>query len=527
MSQLDELLQRIEGLDPKVKKALLKETDKAFGGMKWIPTAGPQAQAYYSKADILGFGGQGGGGKTDLLLGLAFTAHERSLIVRRRYTDLSAILERAIDINGTRKGYSGQPPQTLRTPDGRLIEFGACAVPGDEEAWMGRPHDALLVDEATHFLESQIRFLMGWVRSTKKGQRTRVVLGTNPPMTAEGQWFFDMFRPWVDPAYPNPPKPGELLWYVTDERGKDRLVGGPEPVEIDGRKLLPLSRTFIPAGLKDNPFLTRTDEYQKRLDALPEPLRSAVRDGNFGATRQDDQWQLIPSAWIAAAQKRWTPKPPDVPMCAMGVDVAQGGAAETVLSPRYDGWFAPLVCVPGNETPLGTDVAALVVKNRRNQAEVIIDMGGGWGGAAMEHMTANGIPVKGYRGAEASSAKTRDRQLGFANRRAEAWWRFREALDPDQDGGSPIALPSDNQLFGDLVAPTFEVGARGVKMETKEDIVKRLGRSPDRGDAVVMAWSHGPTTMSHGQKWRKALKTFSQPAVLHGHDMQRRLLRRH
>lgn len=525
MSQLDEILQRITGLDPKAKAELLKETDKAFRGMKWIPTVGPQADAYYSKADLLGFGGQGGGGKSDLLLGLAFTAHKRSLIVRRKYTDLSAILDRAIQINGTRKGYSGQPPQTLRTADGRLLEFGACAVPGDEEAWQGRPHDALLVDEATHFLESQIRYLMGWVRSTEKGQRTRIVLATNPPMTAEGQWFFEMFRPWIDPTYPNPAKSGELRWYITDENGKDLTVDGPQPIMSGGRELKPLSRTFIPSALKDNPFLSETD-YQAKLDALPEPLRSAVRDGNFGATRQDDQWQLIPSAWIMAAQKRWTAKPPDAPMCAIGVDVAQGGAAETVLAPRYDGWFAPLVCVPGAETPFGTDVAALVVKHRRNNASVIIDMGGGYGGAAMEHMTANGIPVKGFKGSKTSTARTKDRQLEFFNVRAAVWWGFREALDPDQDGGSPIALPPDNQLFGDLVAPTFEVGTRGIKIESKEEIVKRLGRSTDRGDAVVMAWSHGPTMTTHGAKWREVLKSHFQPAVLRGHDMQRRRLRR-
>ena len=34
-----------------------------------------------------------------------------------------------------------------------------------------------------------------------------------------------------------------------------------------------------------------------------------------------------------------------------------------------------------------------------------------------------------------------------------------------------------------------------IKAETKEDVVKRLGRSPDKGDAVVMCWSRGPATM--------------------------------
>ena len=54
--------------------------------------------------------GQGGGGKSDILLGLAFTAHRRSLLLRRQYTDLSAITERAVEINTTRAGYNGASP---------------------------------------------------------------------------------------------------------------------------------------------------------------------------------------------------------------------------------------------------------------------------------------------------------------------------------------------------------------------------------------------------------------------------------
>src|SRR3546814_1539203 len=78
--------------------------------------------------------------------------------------------------------------------------------------------------------------------------------------------------------------------------------------------------------------------------------------------------------------------------------------------------------------------------------------------------------------------------LGFYNKRSETIWRFREALDPSQPGGSPIALPPDPMLVADLTAPTFTVPPRGIKVESKEDVCKRLGRSTDRGDAVVMAW---------------------------------------
>jgi hypothetical protein len=47
----------------------------------------------------------------------------------------------------------------------------------------------------------------------------------------------------------------------------------------------------------------------------------------------------------------------------------------------------------------------------------------------------------------------------------------------------------------DLTAPTWEsvslAGGLAVRVESKEDVCKRLGRSTDRGDAAVMCWSAG------------------------------------
>ena len=493
MSLLDDLLGRVTALPAEQRAAIEADALAVTKGMRFVPNPGPQTDAWFSKADVLLYGGQGGGGKSALLIGAALESHFISLIMRRRYGDLSAMTEEAVRFNGTRRGFNGSPPPKLRTPDGRLIEFGAAAVIGSEEAWQGKPRDLLGVDEAAQFAESQIRFLMGWVRSTKEGQRCRSILASNPPLSAIGIWMVGMFRPWLDLTHPRPARHGELRWYVTDPDGKDLEVDGPTPVTLDGKKLIPKSRTFIPAELSDNPYLINTG-YQAELDALPEPIRSAVRDGNFMAARQDDEWQVIPSAWIFEAQARWTPiAPHGVPMTAIGVDVAQGGLDDTTLAPRHDGWFAPLVAVPGKRTPFGRDVAGLIIANRRDDATVIIDLGGGYGGAAYEHLKSNdsSFPVVGYKGAEKSTRRTRDNKLRFTNKRSEAIWRFREALDPSQMGGSPIFLPDDPMLVADLTAPTFEVGPNGIQVESKEEVCKRLHRSTDRGDAVIMSWFGG------------------------------------
>lgn len=494
MSLVDELLARINSLPEQTRTELTAKVAKEMP--LWFPNVGPQAQAYFCPADLLLYGGSGGSGKTDLELGLAFTSHRRSLLLRRQYVNLTGLIDRAIEIHGSRQGFNGSPPPRLTTVDGRLIQFAGSQHLGDEQDWMGVPFDLKCFDEAVQFLEQQVRLHLGWLRTTMEGQRCRAVLATNPPLEATGDWIIGMFRPWLDITYPRPAKAGELRWFVTAPDGKDIEVGGPEPVELDGVKLIPTSRTFIPAKLADNPHLTRTAEYQSKLDALPEPIRSAVRDGNFMAARKDADFQLIPTAHVLAAQARWKPDGyKGFTMTAMSFDPAGGGRDTAELCWRHGGWYAPLVSAQGEETADGSLAAARIIQHRRDNAPVVVDAGGGaghgFGGTTIMRLRDNGIAVLPFNGASTSSAKTKDGQLSFANLRAEAWWRFREELDPDQEGGSAIALPPDPELLSDLTTPTYEVTARGILVEDKKKIRERIGRSPGRGDAVVMCLSHG------------------------------------
>jgi hypothetical protein len=528
------------GAMPKAQLAKVRrDVEKATAGMAFVPSPGPQTDAFHSKADVLLYGGAGGSGKSGLLLGVALTGPRRSLVMRRHYTDLSALTEEACQFNGTRQGFNASPPPKLRTRDGRLIEFGAAANAGDEAHWQGRPHGALLIDEAAQFLESQIRFLMGWVRSTDKDkngkpERTRTILATNPPLTTDGQWLISMFAPWLDPSYANPAKPGELRWVITDPAGADMWVDGPEPVKIDGETFEPQSRTFIPAFLRDNPFLANTD-YQKKLDALPEPLRSAVRDGNFMAAREDSPSQVVPTAWILAAQQRWTPQGcRDFDMSAMAFDPAGGGKDEEVLTWRHGGWYAPPIASQGKHTAEPTSAMSAIFFNRRNGAPVVVDVGGGFGGPAVMRMKDNNVVHVKFNGADKATGRALGSRLPFANKRAEAWWRFREALDPGQEGGSIIALPPDPELRADLTAPCLDLRALEVRgelqIESKDNLRKRLGRSTGKGDVVVMALAGGAAAMR-----RKAAANFDRgdpagemgfgrpaPRVVLGHQAARR-----
>lgn len=492
---LDELLTRLQQLPPKQLEQVVRETMAGTKGLKWIPNPGPQTEAYHSEADCLLYGGEPGGGKSQLILGLAFNCHQRSLIMRRQYGDLDRIVEDALKIHGSRDGFNGSPPPKLRVSDKQIIDFAAAHRVGDEQGQMGKGRDLLGIDEATHFAESQIRFLMGWNRTDTPGQRVRTVLATNPPLTAEGLWVNTMFAPWLDPTYPDPAKPGELRWVVSDDDGKDEWVSGPEDMRVNakGKVIRPTSRSYIPAKVSDNPYYAATD-YERQLDAMPEPYRSLLM-GGFKTTFKDAANQVIPTAWIKLAQARWTKKPPEgVPMCAIGVDASGGGSDPMVLAPRHDGWYAPLIEVPGKEIPvdrIGPHCAGIVVSHRRDDALVVIDMGGGYGGSMHDHLKENEVAVKRYVGAEGTTRRSRDGKMKFTNTRSAACWTFREALDPAQPGGSPIMLPDDPKLVADLAALTFEPTPNGIRVISKEKVCDDLGRSTDHGDAVIMAWFEG------------------------------------
>lgn len=466
----------------------------------WAPFPGPQQDALLSEADELFYGGAAGGGKTDLLLGAAFTGHRSAIIFRREYKQLRAIVERGREIVGDPRTFNGSA-NLWRLPDGRRLELGAVQFESDRENYQGRPHDLKGFDELPQFTLTQYRYLIAWNRTSIPGQRVRVIATGNPPTPGQGEWILREWAPWLDPQFPDPANPGELRWYIT-RNDETVWVEDGSPVEIDGEQIQPRSRTFIPARVEDNPVYMQTG-YKAVLQALPEPLRSQLLKGDFNATHEDDPWQCIPTRWVLAAMKRGRERDtPDVLLTTLGVDVARGGSAKTVLAPRHGNWFAPLKKHPGRTTPDGPAVATLVVQALAeipggDTAEVNIDPLA-VGTSPLDILRANEVRVNAVNFGGAAVGVTgkpltdRSGKYKFKNIRTAAYWLLREALDPEN--GDDISLPDDRELLGDLCAARYEITTAGLALEKKDDLMERLGRSPDCGDAVALAnWQH-PTS---------------------------------
>lgn len=484
---LSEVIAAIQSMSPEDREELKKTALEGTKHLAWVPNPGPQTLAYFSEADELFYGGGAGGGKTDLLLGLALTAHMRALLLRREGTDLGAIESRMEEIIGGRQGYNGNL-KILRFNDpggvARFLEMGSCPHEKDKFSYQGQPHDLKAFDEITQFTETQFKYIIGWNRTTIEGQRCRVVCAGNPPSTPEGQWVKKRWRPWLDKNYPHPAQPGELCYFTTIE-GEDVEVDYDwVGVDDEGKPIYPTSRTFIPARLTDNPFVTA--EYRARLQGMPEPLRSQLLYGDMEISEDDAFNQVIPTKWIRAAIARWKPEGRRARMLAIGADIAQGGDDRCSYAPRHEGNFIDeIVTQPGRENADGSQAAGRLVSLLRDRACVAPDMGGGYGSAVCLRLTDANVRVWPFVPSGRPTRLTKDGALKFVNMRAQAWWGLREKLDPSNP--EAWALPPDEEMVADLSAPTWKLTSSGILVEPKDQLRVRLGRSTDKGDSVVQA----------------------------------------
>ena len=203
--------------------------------------------------------------------------------------------------------------------------------------------------------------------------------------------------------------------------------------------------------------------------------------GEFHASDEDS---VIPLAWLEAAIERWhvwdrAGRPsPGGPLWT-GVDVGRGGD-ESVLAHR-DGWALTLA---GNRS---RDTMSIVSLVQGLDGKAIIDVIG-LGAGVYDRLRELHVHPLAYVGSGKTANRDRSQKYGFTNIRSAAYWRLRELLDPAYE--PVLALPPDDLMISDLTTPSWAITTGAppkIQVERKEDVVKRLGRSPDRGDSIAMA----------------------------------------
>jgi len=214
-------------------------------------------------------------------------------------------------------------------------------------------------------------------------------------------------------------------------------------------------------------------------------------EGKFASSEEDT---VIPLAWIEAANQRWLELADEGkikgirPLDNVGCDIARSGKDKTVLALKRGAVISELRRYTRQGTMDTTGEIKGVLNNTDAWATVdVIGIGAG----VVDRLVEMGIPTVAFNSSVKTEVLDASGELGFTNTRSAAWWSLRELLDPDAKT-EPIALPPDDLLTGDLTAPHWRVMSGGrIQVESKDDIIKRLGRSTDDGDAVVMAFWEG------------------------------------
>ncbi len=450
-----------------------------------MPQSEPQWMALLSRADELFYGGAAGGGKTNLLVGMGSELGGHSAIFRRVYPNLKEVIHQARETIAS-NAKENKADKIWEWSDGRTLEFGAVQYEHNKTDWQGRPHDHKMFDELPEFEESQYVFICGWTRSTNPNQRTRIITTGNPPIDESGNWIIRRWAAWLDDHHPNPAKPGELRWYATIDGEEHEYITG-DPIRVGNETVYPMSRTFIPAKLDDNPYLSSDPRYRSILQSLPEPLRSQMLYGDFRANSAPDPWQIIPTESVRAAQRRWLEREkPETPLSSVGLDPARGGRDNMSMSKRYDNYFDELVFWPGAMVKDGPVAAELVRQALGSEIPDVLNLDiEGIGGSAFDSLNPIYPNVMPINAAAASTYRDRSGKLKMRNMRAEYYWRMRDSLDPKD--GDDVALPPGNEVVADLCSAHYSVTTSGVLVEKKEEIKKRIGRSPDKGESILLA----------------------------------------
>lgn len=221
---------------------------------------------------------------------------------------------------------------------------------------------------------------------------------------------------------------------------------------------------------------------------------------------------LIPEDWIRAANERWEKhrrdqvQMPTVRHLRLGVDVSGMGTDTNCLCPRYGDWVDHFEVIESFGEAKHMEIAGKVVNRLRKDtnpfhgfyAKAFIDTIGEGGGvyARLKELKAKDtkseiwVPYSVKFSATAENPKTgmaitdKTESYEFMNMRAALYWAVRDWLNPEFD--SKAMLPPDDLLLQEGSSIVWRFRSDGsIQIESKDNIKKKLKRSPDRLDALA------------------------------------------
>lgn len=265
---------------------------------EWRPLAAQRAALACGAYELL-YGGAAGGGKSDYLLVAPLRwAHlptSRAILFRRSFPELErTLIARSHALYRPLGATYHATRREWTFPGGGLVIFGYLEGETDALRYQGAEFSFVGFDELTHFDEASYRYLSSRLRSAH-GVPVRLRATTNPGGPGH-EWVRRRWAAWIgrEPTA----RPGERRWYAPD--GHEVPEGTPDA----------LSRVFLPAALRDNPYLGPA--YRAQLLALDPVTRAQLLDGDWdaavgeGALFHRDWWRMLDAApAVARSVRAW------------------------------------------------------------------------------------------------------------------------------------------------------------------------------------------------------------------------------
>lgn len=205
---------------------------------------------------------------------------------------------------------------------------------------------------------------------------------------------------------------------------------------------------------------------------------------------------LYPAQLVEPAVER--EMEPTTPI-AVGADIARFGEDKTVFFVRRGGVLSEPIVYEKQDTM--TTATALRMLALQVGATVINIDDGGLGGGVTDRLiqlkntyrdpwTVNPIDMGSSPLTQPFNSQKNDHPVRYLNLKAELAWHFRQLLEEGK-----VSLPDNGTLLADLLSYQYDYNSKDlIRLESKQKHKDRIGRSPDYGDACILAFYEPPLT---------------------------------
>ena len=271
-----------------------KRTRFAAKEIIFEPNPGPQTEFLAAPEREVLYGGAAGGGKSYGLLAdpMRYFGHKQfnGLILRRTNDELRELVWKSQEVYP--RAYQGAKWQEKKSqwvfPSGARLWMTYLEREEDVLRYQGQAFSYIGFDELTqHATPFSWNYMRSRLRTTASDLPIYMRATSNPGGPGH-QWVKRMF---IDPAPPNKAFPATDI-----DTGK--VLAYPESHARSGRPLF--YRRFIPATLRDNPYLYEEGSYEANLLSLPEMQKRQLLEGDWAIAEGAAFKEFRPSLHVIA-----------------------------------------------------------------------------------------------------------------------------------------------------------------------------------------------------------------------------------